>query len=372
MMTSKERMLTALRRGKPDRLPITIHQWQPYHLQHYMGGVDQIEAFRAIGLDASVTPLDVMSLAPSECWIEQTQEISKQANGRRYRITVHTPDGDLSMALASDPYTTYHTEPLIKNVRDMEVFLKHWPRTRLDRERLTQWYDRCGDDGIVRGFVCSAAQPGPWQEFCELIGTQEAIYWAMDDPDSVHHFLAEMTRRKVEYVHEELADARFDLIEHGGGAASSTVISPAMFDEFCVPYDRRIIDALHEVGLPVVYHTCGGMMAILDRVAANGCDASETLSPPGVGGDIATREQRQQVKHVLGAKVALIGGIDQSRLDQPNTPKLEAEISAAVRDCFETFGAGGGYICSASDHFFHAPPANLRAMVRAADHCRYG
>jgi hypothetical protein len=27
-MTSKERMLRALAREKPDRLPVTVHQWQ--------------------------------------------------------------------------------------------------------------------------------------------------------------------------------------------------------------------------------------------------------------------------------------------------------------------------------------------------------
>ena len=369
-MTSKQRMLSALRRETPDRLPITIHQWQGYHLRRYMGGVDQIEAFRAVGLDASVTPTDVSSLAPSDQWLVETHDVS-DGKDRGHRIVMHTPDGDLTKTTASDDYTSYHTEPLIKNVADMERFLRYWPRTHLDRKRLAHWYDRLGDDGIVRGFVCSAAQPGPWQEFCELVGTQEAIYWAVDAPGSVHHFLDEITRRKIEYVQNELADARFDLIEHGGGAASSTVISPAMFDEFCVPYDRRIIDALHEVNLPVVYHTCGGMMAIIENIPANHCDASETLSPPDVGGDINTREQRSQVKRVLGAKVALIGGIDQSRFDKPNTPEIEAAITADVRECFETFGADGGYICSASDHFFHAPPANLRAMVAAAEQCRY-
>ena len=33
----------------------------------------------------------------------------------------------------------------------------------------------------------------------------------------------------------ELAGARFDLIETGGGAASSTVISPKIFEEFVLP-----------------------------------------------------------------------------------------------------------------------------------------
>ena len=42
-MQPKERMLRALRREKPDRLPVTIHQWQQYHLDKYMDGMDALE-----------------------------------------------------------------------------------------------------------------------------------------------------------------------------------------------------------------------------------------------------------------------------------------------------------------------------------------
>jgi uroporphyrinogen-III decarboxylase len=109
------------------------------------------------------------------------------------------------------------------------------------------------------------------------------------------------------------------------------------------------------------------MMAILDHIPANGCDASETLSPPGIGGDIR-HEDRSTLKQKLGRKVALIGGIDQSNVLTNGTP---AQVAAEVRACFETFGTGGGYICSASDHFFHAPVENLRAMAVAGCDCRY-
>ncbi|NLC67354.1 MAG: hypothetical protein GX754_00905, partial [Clostridiaceae bacterium] len=54
-MTSKERMLIALNLGKPDRLPVTIHQWQEYHLKKYMNGMSELEAFIKCGLDAAVT-----------------------------------------------------------------------------------------------------------------------------------------------------------------------------------------------------------------------------------------------------------------------------------------------------------------------------
>ena len=53
-MTSKERMLTALGRGIPDRVPATVHQWQPFHLNTYVGGIGDLQAFRRFGLDASL------------------------------------------------------------------------------------------------------------------------------------------------------------------------------------------------------------------------------------------------------------------------------------------------------------------------------
>jgi len=53
-MTSKERMMRALRREKPDRLPVTVHQWQGYHLDHYLGGISDLEAFKIFGMDAQV------------------------------------------------------------------------------------------------------------------------------------------------------------------------------------------------------------------------------------------------------------------------------------------------------------------------------
>lgn len=48
-------------------------------------------------------------------------------------------------------------------------------------------------------------------------------------------------------------------------------------------------DALHSLGFPVVYHTCGGMMPILELIVENGCDACETLTLPLMGGDARPR-----------------------------------------------------------------------------------
>ena len=50
-MTSRERMLTALSNGRPDRLPCQVHGWMDYYLNHYLDGMDWWQACERFGLD---------------------------------------------------------------------------------------------------------------------------------------------------------------------------------------------------------------------------------------------------------------------------------------------------------------------------------
>jgi hypothetical protein len=124
-------------------------------------------------------------------------------------------------------------------------------------------------------------------------------------------------------------------------------------------------EALHRAGQRITYHTCGGMMHILDLILANGTDASETLSPPGVGGTIT---DPNQVRAQFAGKLAMIGGLDQFHILGDGTTE---EIQAEVKRLAEGFGSDGGYICSAADHFFEAPVENLKAFAAAARQCVY-
>jgi hypothetical protein len=47
-MTPKQRLLTALQRGKPDRLPVTTHHLMLYFPDKYMGGNIQPGVLRAL------------------------------------------------------------------------------------------------------------------------------------------------------------------------------------------------------------------------------------------------------------------------------------------------------------------------------------
>ena len=155
-----------------------------------------------------------------------------------------------------------------------------------------------------------------------------------------------------------------DLIEDGGGDGSCSVISPSMFLEFEQPYDKPVVDALHESGIPVVYHTCGKMMPILEDIADMGVDAMETFTPVSMGADADLREAKRRI----GNRVCMIGGFDQSS-DLKGCS--EAQTREAVRRCFAEAGENGAFILSPSDHFFDVDLNLIEAMTDEAHKCLY-
>ena len=87
-MTSKERMLRALHREKPDRLPVTIHQWQQYHLDTYMDGCDALTAFQTTGMDAAIQYFEAMG----QFWIPDAEKYVVQTPDWRDEIEVVNDD----------------------------------------------------------------------------------------------------------------------------------------------------------------------------------------------------------------------------------------------------------------------------------------
>ena len=158
--------------------------------------------------------------------------------------------------------------------------------------------------------------------------------------------------------------AKFDLIETGGGSSSSTLISPDLHREFCLPYDRKMHDALHDLGFKITYHTCGGTSGIEEMIVQNGCDASETLAPPTVGGN----QEPWEFAKIINNRIALIGGVDQFNVVTDGDREL---IRSTVHQLFETVGKNGGYICSLSDHFFETPVEKLEWYAEAGRECTY-
>jgi len=372
MMTSKERLIRALERGKPDRLPVTVHQWQPYHLATHLGGISALEAFGRFGMDAQIQYFQSMGqfwLVGEDFnrfntpeWIDEVTVIRDDPDDRAAHHRIRTPGGELTYKTAGDRRTTWITEYLIKRDEDIDLVRKYMPVPSLDPEPVARAHEEVGDRGILRGFVWGD-QAGCWQHACCLMDVNDLIYRCHDGPGWVHDLLSILLEKKLRFV-ETMRGARFDLIETGGGAASSTVISPKLHEAFCLPYDRKVHDALHAQGFRIVYHTCGGTHGLEELIVRNGCDASETLAPMSIGGN----QEPWELARKLRGRLALIGGMDQHNVVTRGPASL---IREKVHELFEKVGGDGGYICSLSDHFFETPPDHLGAYAGAARECSY-
>jgi uroporphyrinogen-III decarboxylase len=371
-MTPKERILCALTKGKPDRLPVSVHQWQGYHLDKYLGGISDLEAFEKFGFDAQVQYFQSMgqfwlvdadfTKFNTDQWIDEPTVVRNDPDDRVIHHTIKTPEGELTYKTAGDRKTTWITEYLIKREEDIDLIDKYMPVPDLDLAPIEAKYDGIGDRGILRGFVWGD-QAGCWQHACCLMDINQLILMCVDEPSTVHRLLGILLNKKMRFI-ESMKGAKFDLIETGGGAASSTVISPKFHEEFCLRYDRPMHDALHDLGFTITYHTCGGTLAIEDLIVANGCDASETCAPPSVGGN----QEPWQFAEKIGGRVALIGGVDQFNVVTDGSPD---QIRAAIHKLFETVGKDGGYLCALSDHFFETPVEKLQIFADAARECVY-
>lgn len=366
-MDSRERLLTAINNQKPDRLPCQVHSWMSYYLNTYLGGRDQFEAYAYFpGMDWVIYagPEYIYDERDLARWQHETRSLGVDQDGNHHWQTViETPEGTLTVRTATNQFTVWTTEYLIKSERDFALWEKYVALPRaVDWTPIRQIKERIGNKGIVRGSFFGFGQGSPWQDFCTLFDTEKAIMATYDAPDWVHHVLETLLTKKLTVL-ERAGECAFDLVETGGGAGSSTVISPRLHREFCLPYDQRQHAALHAAGTKVVYHLCGGLMPLLEIVAGNGADGLETMTPPGMGGDCDLAEANRRV----GDRLFFIGGFDQSQGFERGTPEVAAEL---VRQCHRAC-PDGGYICSPSDHFFRGDPANVQAFVDAANQCAY-
>ena len=383
-LTSKQRLNKAIGNGIPDRLPVTTHHVMPYFLDTFMDGISVQEFFDYFQLD----PIDwVVANTPdsslgdyvdpdqgmvgllephyicSDNWrIEREILPDNQYKTTRYRFI--NPGKTLSMVLQANEQTAWVAETMIKEKTDIEIIAKYAPAPICDVKKVNQEARRFGERGITRGIVPGFdvyGQPGCWQDATVLYGIENLIMATFDDPEWVHSLLQILKVRKTKYI-QSLRGAEFDIIELGGGSASSTLISPTIFEDFVAPYDAELIELAHQAGQRIVYHTCGGMMPLLEIIAAMKPDAMETFTPRSMGGDVDLSEAKKRI----GDRVCMIGGFDQFHHLKDCPPEKTRE---AVRRCFEEAGGNGGYILAPSDHFFDADIKCLKAFADEAEKC---
>lgn len=204
-MTSRQRLLVALNRGVPDRLPATTHHVMPYFLKAYMNGASDQEFFNYFGLDAvkwvvahvpnvsrgdycDPEQKELVFLEPrricSNNWQIRTENIpNSQYKTVRYNFV--TPEKTLSVVLQTDEHTTWVKERMIKEKSDIDKIAKFATTPLCDIAEVNLQAQAFGEKGMIRGTIPGFdvyGQPGCWQDAAVLYGIEKLILETFYDP----------------------------------------------------------------------------------------------------------------------------------------------------------------------------------------------
>lgn len=168
----------------------------------------------------------------------------------------------------------------------------------------------------------------------------------VDNPEVIHAAAEDKTVRAIA-TFRKLAEAGADFIHIVNDIAfnSGTFISPDQCRRFIIPYLRRQVQAIREMGVIPFIHTDGNIMPILDDYLSVGAACFQSVDPMA-GMDIA------EVKRRCHGRMALMGNVQCSLLqDGP----AEAIRESALY-CLQHASPGGGYIFGTSNTIFPGMP----------------
>jgi uroporphyrinogen decarboxylase len=349
-MTSKERVLAAVRHEQPDRVPVDYgaHGAVNVALLEYLGLPAETDLMALLETDLRGVGPGIKWQASPVCYADPTREVTDDGLfidlwGVGFR-RAQTPTGE---------YIDIAHHPL-RNLKD---------EAELDRHVYMD-----PDDWDYSGIGGMAEACAPWCTWAHSRGTFEISWFirGMDgfmmdlasEPskacglmDRVQERLKERLRRILEASGEAL-----DMAEYNDDVGTQTglMMSPDMWRQYLKPRIAEMFDLIRSHGKIVRYHSCGGVRDILPDLIDIGLQEINPFQP------LARGMEPVALKRDFGKDLTFHGGIDMQEMLPNASPQ---EVRDEVRRLMDVLNEGGGWIaCSSHNLQPDTPPANVVAM----------
>jgi MtaA/CmuA family methyltransferase len=133
-----------------------------------------------------------------------------------------------------------------------------------------------GTSRLVEGWV-----EGPCAEAADLRGLSALMLDFSDDAAFVEDLFGLAVRQAEAFARAQV-DAGADVI--GIGDAAASLVGPAIYREVVLPYERRLVDAIHVMGARVRLHICGNTRRSVADMASLGADIVDLDYPVPMAG----------------------------------------------------------------------------------------
>ena len=374
-MTSRERILTVLNGGIPDRVPVVPFIQEEYLGWYYPGRttLDRVESVLDL---ADELPFDVITkhnrfMTPPFMVRDHLNWRVRRGTVREgdlwvTRVEITTPERTLTHE-SMVPDAGWMTQGLMPTVRkhlletpeDIEAFVRRLPELDTQaaetlRDTAAGWRKRVGERGINAPWGWA----GVFNYAADLCGMENLMVAPYTDEAGYAALMEALTEHMIA-CNVPLVEGGADAIGIQGHIANARSVSPEYFMTHVYPYEKRLVDAIHACGAFTVYHNCGCARAFYPCYRDLGMTVWETVSEPPQGdNDLA------EAKRVMGDRVCLLGNLDQVNFLKTATP---AVVAGKTREIVEIGKPGGRYLFAASDFLEKGTPLeNVKAMLQAA------
>ena len=329
-MTSRERVLTALRRDVPDRVPYCefavdralahkLMGWQPLESQatsletnlYTVGEIKDIAA--TLGMD------NIYYVLRAPVYAER---IPGQDGRLFYGKGMIKTEADLPKLQLPDPYDDALYLP-------MKAFI-----------------EQKGDFA-----ACFVTRIGPFSTWLSM-GLENFSYCLYENRAFIERVLDTYCDWAA-VVAERVCSMGFDVFVSTDDMAfkTQTIVSPRVFRSLFVPRYRRVRE---KITLPWVMHSDGNLMPILEDLLDLGIAGLHPIEKGAM--DI------RAVKRAYGDRICLLGNVDLNILGAGTPDEVDREVRELIRDV----GPGGGYIVSSGNSLAgYLDPDNVRALSAA-------
>ena len=353
-MHSRERVSVALQHRQPDRVPKGFFGDPTFTagLRRYFGAADDHGVLEALGVDLRhVEPLFV---GPAE-----------RSGGLQFTNRAFPDFWGVPRKLVENEYGVYSeiaSHPLAGAATVAEIEAYAWPQP--------EWFDMAS---IAEQLAVADRTEPRWINYHRagklfeaawpLRGMEQMLIDLMTAPQMAEALFVKilehysgLARRVI-----QAAQGRIDMVTIGDdvGTQRGMMMAPELWRRTIRPYLAQLVRMFHDLGVKVMYHSCGAIVPIIEDLIEAGVDILEPIQSQAAGMAPAVLKRR------FGTRLSFHGGVDEQDLLPRGSP---ADVRRDVAHLARTLGRGGGYILMA-DHAFQpdTPCENVVAMYEAVE-----
>ncbi len=334
-MTSRQRLMAAIKHEVPDRVPISTYELVGWNTNSWYNKQPSYKPLMDY-IRQKTDCIYMTGVSTVNRYIKEHTYTERWDEGKSFytRTTIITPKGDLTKLDRKDEWlnTVWHIEHLIKSDEDIDRYLSIPDDLQpVDTTRLKEQDEKLGEKGIllisIEDPLCIAAELFEFGDFTVKAFTDKEMFMKIMDKafEQQMFFLEDMLQKG--------AGPLFRIV--GPEYATPPFLPIQYFHDLVCRYDSKMISIIHDYGQYARIHCHGRIKDALPHIAEMGADAIDPVEAPP-SGDIMLSD----VKMLYGDKLCLMGNIQLKDLEYAS-PERMREITI---ECIKAAKEGGGYV----------------------------